>query len=118
MRRHALTQIVTILTAFAVFVCFSLAAEPLRAAASFAGTDFQLTEVVYHFQDKAGEPALALIKKTDDNGFSFFRIDFQKFFFLLGVIGAGYVFYSSRLRVMTKNGPLDLKKTTLIKLRI
>ena len=111
---NALTQVITLFTVFAVAAGFLLVTEPLLAASSAPKTD-EFIEVVIHFLDKT-EPAL--FTNPGDNRFPNPRMDLPRYFAFLGVASAGCAFYFSRLKAVSKDGSLEYKNITPIKLRI
>ena len=111
-RIFGLRSKVTIVTAIAVMVCFSLAAAQAAVIGSIAG-----------FEAEGGGAlsggALAFFAKSDDANFSQLQTDLQRFFAPLGVInGPGNAFYPSQLRISSKNSSMSFIDTILLKLRI
>ena len=112
-------SILTILTAIAVMVSFSLAAtEPLRAAGlavewrdGLSGGDY------YFFPEQTGDPVQ--FTKADYTRFSHLRIESLRFFTSLGgVNGPDCTSRFSQLGTGSKNGSVGIKDFILLKLRI
>ena len=115
LRAVPMTNIITLLTVFAMTACFSIITEPLCAASSSAEFAGGLVEL-NNFLDKAGEPVLLL--DADIGKFTKPRIDFQRYFVLLGVICGGMAIRFSPFVTGPKHGSFDSKNPILIKLRI
>jgi hypothetical protein len=115
--KNTITQITAMFAVFAMLMSLSLiGTESLSTVISSPGGEDGLLELAYHLSDQAGEQAV--LNKTDDSDYSFFRFANHRFFDLLGHIASGSASGFSRLQSHTPEKSIDNKSTILIKLRI
>ena len=115
--KNSRTHIIALLAVFIAMTGFSITGiEFLSTVISSPKGEDGLSELVYHFPDQAGEPALNTI--TDDSDFSLIRIAHQRFFHFFGPIGLESLFNFSRFQSHSTENSFDNKNTIPIKLRI